>query len=280
MPVPQALATLAERLRCPHCGAALVPADGTLVCAAGHSYDIARQGYVSLPRPGRQVHPGDSAEMVAAREAFLGAGHYEPIARAVSAVAGRPRVAVDLGAGTGYYLAALLDGHDDAWGLAIDASRPALRRAARAHPRMAAVACDVWQPLPVADAAADLVIDVFAPRNAPEIARILAPHGTLVVVTPTQDHLREIVPLLGMLDVDADKQERLSDQLSPYFESVRRERAEFRMSLGRDDVQALVAMGPSAHHVTAEEVRRRLPDGELAITASVMVEAFRHATGG
>ena len=55
--------------------------------------------------------------MVAARDEFLGAGHFEPIADATAAAAleaigeraGTPGFAVDLGAGTGYQLARLLD---------------------------------------------------------------------------------------------------------------------------------------------------------------------------
>ena len=111
--------------------------------------------------------------MVAARDEFLGAGHFEPIADAAAAAAleavgeraGTPGFALDLGAGTGYQLARLLDSLPAWRGLALDASAPALRRAARAHPRMAAVACDVWGELPLQDGAADLALNVFAPRN-------------------------------------------------------------------------------------------------------------------
>ena len=200
-----ALAEVASRLRCPHCAAPFVLAT-SLTCATGHSFDVARQGYVSLG-----TGPGDTAEMVAAREAFLGAGHFAPITEVVaSAHAGE--LVVELGAGTGHHLAALLE-RGSAHGIALDTSKPALKRAARAHPRLAAVACDVWAALPVQDGAADLVIDVFAPRNGPEIARILS--GTLLVITPTQDHLAELIEPLGLLDVDPGKPARLHASVEP-----------------------------------------------------------------
>jgi 23S rRNA (guanine745-N1)-methyltransferase len=218
--------------------------------------------------------------MVDARERFLTAGHYSPIAEAVTAAA-RPLVdgpgcVADLGAGTGYHLAALLQELAEARGIALDASRPALRRAARAHPRIAAVACDVWQRLPIQDGAVDLILDVFAPRNGVEIARVLAPHGALIVVTPTPDHLRELVSTLGLLDVDADKEARVRAGLSP-LTPVDRHDVEFDMTLGHDDVEALIAMGPSAHHVNADDVRRRVAElpGDLRVTASVTVQTFR-----
>jgi 23S rRNA (guanine745-N1)-methyltransferase len=225
--------------------------------------------------------------MVAARETFLGAGHYAPIAAAINgaaqAVVGRitqraPSI-VDLGAGTGYYLAALLEELGDGWGIALDASPAALRRALCAHPQIAAVACDVWQRLPLQDAAAHLAVNVFAPRNGREIARVLAPSGALIVVTPTPHHLEQLVPALGLLAIDADKEARVRGTLSPHLEAIDRRRVEFDMTLTHRDVQALVAMGPSARHLDPHDVPRQLahlPD-EVRVTAAVNVETFRRA---
>ena len=240
------------------------------MCAEGHSFDIARQGYISLTLPQRRPHRGDSTEMVAARESFLGAGHFEPIADAVTAAAFVTGCVVDLGAGTGYYLARLLDSQPTSAGIALDASRPALRRAARAHPRITAVACDIWDQLPLHDGAADLVLNVFAPRNGEEIARVLAPAGELIVVTPMQRHLHE---LPGLLSVDERKEERLLAELSPWLAEVARRNLEFELSLSREDAGNLIAMGPSAHHVTEVELPER-----IEVTVSVTVETFRHAS--
>ena len=280
-----ALAAAASSLRCPNCGASLAHAERALSCTNGHSFDVARQGYVALLPPRRATAGGDSSEMVAARDAFLGAGHYVPLAAALSAAAravvaapasGAAGCVVDLGAGTGHHLAALLEALPGRHGIALDSSRPALRRAARAHPRIAAVACDVWVELPLQDASADLVVDVFAPRNGPEIARVLSARGGLVVVTPTDRHLNELVPVLGMLAVDADKQARVRATLSPHLKSASRSDVDFEMNLGHADVQALVAMGPSAHHLGAADMRRGIAElpPKVGVTASVIVETF------
>ncbi|MFI5037267.1 MAG: putative RNA methyltransferase [Solirubrobacterales bacterium] len=278
------LAALAPLLRCPHCGAPLAPADRALVCDRGHSFDVARQGHVALLSPGRRIARGDSSEMVAARETFLGAGHYSPLAAAIAAAAhaasrtDRARCVVDLGAGTGYFLAALLDELPDSLGLALDSSRSALRRALRAHRRIAAIYCDVWQGLPLGDETVDLAVNVFAPRNGPEIARILSPGGALIVATPAPEHLHQLVSAVGMLRIDADKQARLRAGLPASLVSASRRHVEFDMTLGPRDVQALVAMGPSAHHLNADDVRRRLArafDDDVCVSASVMVETFR-----
>lgn len=283
-PSDSPLATLAPLLRCPQCGAPLTPAGRVLACERGHSFDLAREGHVALLPPGGKIAPGDSGEMVAARETFLGAGHYSPLAAAI-AVAARPvsrtdraPCLVDLGAGTGYFLAALLDELPDSLGLALDSSRSALRRALRAHRRTAAIYCDVWQGLPLRDHAADLVVNVFAPRNGAEIARILAPGGALVVATPAPAHLHQLVSALGLLRIDADKQARLRAGLPASLLSAGRRHVEFDMTLSRRDVQALVAMGPSAHHLDADDVRRHVTrafDDHVCVTASVMVQVFR-----
>src|SRR4051812_15848265 len=76
------LADVMPYLRCPLCGQALAELDATLRCPRGHSFDQARQGYVQLTA-GPVAHTGDTGEMVAARAAFLAAGHYDFISRAL-----------------------------------------------------------------------------------------------------------------------------------------------------------------------------------------------------
>jgi 23S rRNA (guanine745-N1)-methyltransferase len=231
-------ADVVRLLVCPHCGSVFSLAERALRCAAGHSFDIARQGYVNLLPGDSRSGTGDTAPMVRARRAFLEAGHFSRLRDAVAEAAGRavleagsrppPAEAepdsagaiIDVGAGTGYYLAGVLDRLPDRIGLALDLSRFALRRAARAHERMGAAACDTWRRLPVHDNCAVLVLDVFAPRNPPEFRRILEPEGRLLIVTPTNRHLRELTPLLGMLGVDTRKQDRLDAKVSGHFALV------------------------------------------------------------
>lgn len=248
-----------------------------LRCADGHSFDIARQGYVNLV-PG----PGDTPAMVEARESFLAAGHYRRLGDALADEARGIEAAgavVDLGAGTGHYLARVLDALDKRTGLAIDSSTAALRRAARAHPRVAAVGADLWRDLPLRDGVAALILSVFAPRNAPEMARVLAPGGALLAVTPTTRHLFELVGPLGLLSVPDDKEDRLDEQLGAHFALDERRTVEHSMFLARDEAAQLVRMGPSAWHVDEQTVDERLanlPD-PLTVTASITLSRYARA---
>ncbi|PYG02057.1 23S rRNA m(1)G-748 methyltransferase [Georgenia satyanarayanai] len=273
------------QLRCPVCAAALQRTDRSVRCAGGHGFDLARQGYLTLLGGGSRAGQGDTADMVAAREAFLGRGHYAPIAAALAETAttvpaadddGDTPLVLDLAGGTGFYLAAVLDALPAAVGLDVELSPYAARRAARAHPRLAAVRADVWQRLPLATGSAAAVLSVFGPRNAPEIARVLAPGGRLVVVAPSQDHLAEIIGPLGMIGVAPDKADRLARQLADF--AVVEERAvRYRAAMTREDVTLEALMGPSAHHVDRDALTAAalaLPDA-VDVTVSVTVATYR-----
>jgi 23S rRNA (guanine745-N1)-methyltransferase len=65
--------------------------------------------------------------------------------RATALAGDGPGLVVDVGAGTGHHLAAVLDALTAHHGVALDVAKAAARRAARAHPRAAAVVCDVWR---------------------------------------------------------------------------------------------------------------------------------------
>jgi 23S rRNA (guanine745-N1)-methyltransferase len=260
-------------LRCPVCEQGLSRADRVLRCAAGHGFDLARQGYANLSN-GRVPYPGDTAEMVTDRETFLNAGLYAFIADALAAHASQEsgdRLVVDAGTGTGYYLAHVLQAAGDSTGLGIDVSKAALRRAARAHPRAAAVLADLWRPLPIRDGAAVLLLNVFAPRNGAEFHRVLRPDGVLLVVTPAQDHLTELIDAHGLIHVDPDKAARVADSLGAHFTAVESRVLRHRVKLTGPEVRTLIGMTPNAHHVPAAT----RPDEAATVTAAITLTAYR-----
>lgn len=275
------LSDVVDLLACPHCRRPLVQCDRTVRCSAGHTFDIARQGYVNLRSGRRTVGTADTADMVAARSAFLDAGHYAPITRlVVSAAADTVRDAgavIDVGAGPGHHLASVLDARPDRRGLALDLSTYAARRAARCHPRAGAVVCDVWRDLPVRPATAAAALSIFAPRNAAEIARVLTARGALVVVTPLPTHLTELIGALDLLRVDADKPDRLRRQLAPAFVREAEERLTYALALSRADVATVVRMGPSAWHINGAALAERtaaLPE-PVEVTVAVRLSVHR-----
>jgi 23S rRNA (guanine745-N1)-methyltransferase len=279
----ETLSRAADLLRCPVCAGRLSLGERALACSRGHSFDIARQGYVNLTAGRAGPGTGDSAAMVTAREEFLGAGHYRPIAASAQSLAARlvpahgdDGLAVDLAGGTGYYLAQVLDALPGRAGLCVDLSAPALRRAARAHPRAAAIGADAWQPLPLAERAAVLVLSIFGPRNAAEIGRILTPGGTLIIAAPGPAHLAELRGPIGIIGIDDDKDRRIADAFGGYDQAGEAD-VRFQLRLNHAGLAALVGMGPSARHIAPETLTARIramPTPVMA-TADVRVRAFR-----
>lgn len=277
----RALDSAVTYLRCPVCGGPMSLRGTQVACRRHHSFDVARHGYVNLcaGRPGPGT--GDSAAMVAARDHFLGRGHYRPLAASVRSLAAPCEGAgqglvVDLAGGTGYYLAEILDALPARPGLCIDLSVPALRRASRAHPRAAALAANIWQRLPLAADSAAVVLSVFGPRNAAEIDRVLTADGVLIIAAPGTGHLRELRQPLGMIGIDPGKPRRLANAFSRYA-TCGVTTVNYQLSLDHADLAALVAMGPSARHITPQALAARiraLPE-PATVTADVEIRVYR-----
>ena len=280
---------LVSLLRCPVCADGLALTTRTANCSRGHAYDLAKQGYLNLLPSASTGIEGDTAAMIEARGTFLAGGHYAPIRDVL--IAHTPPTATrfaEVGAGTAYYLAGVIAEPEAAEagaaeggpagervGIALDVSRYAARRAAKVDSRIGSVVCDAWKELPLRDGVADVVLDVFAPRNASEMRRVLAPGGTLLVVTPNQAHLAELIAVLGMVRVDEEKERRLRDSLAGEFMQTDSARVEVGMRLDHRSVEQLVAMTPSARHLQPAELTERIAvladpvEVTLSVTLSV-----------
>lgn len=235
------IAQAVSALRCPFCGTGLTEKGRSLVCKNRHSFDIARQGYVNLL--GRSSpENADTPEMVLARQRWLAAGWYSPIARAVAEEVDQAELIVEAGVGTGYYLSSCLE--KGALGIGTDVSVAACKKAAKAHPRISAVVADTWAGLPLGNAVADAVLCLFAPRNLVEFRRLLRPGGKLLLVVPNPGHLKELRVANALLRIPPDK----ADQVSAALRNPKEIRLRFPLELTADDAKDLIAMGPNAFH--------------------------------
>lgn len=285
------LSHIIDVLADPNDGSALTGADDftRLVSGSGHSFDVAKQGYVTLSAGAGLKHKGDSIEMVNARETFLSLGHFAPF---VEAVTGAVQDALDaaelpetvaptlleVGAGTGYYLAHTLDSIADARGVGLDISPHAAKHLAKCHPRVGAVVADVWERLPLQDDSVDAISVVFAPRNPAEFQRILRPGGEVIVLTPGVGHLDELREPLGILGVEEGKIERMYEQAAGHLEQAADPvDLSFPMNLDRASIAAQVGMSPSARHLSAEVLAERmelLPES-MTVTARARLDRLR-----
>lgn len=263
-----------------------------LVSETGHSYDVAKQGYVTLASGAGIAHEGDSPEMVASREAFLSRGHFAPFVetvteRVLDALQGLPLddaattpTILEVGAGTGYYLSHTLDAVENSRGVGVDIAVPAAKHLAKAHRNIGAVVADVWEGLPLRDASVDVITVIFAPRNPQEFARVLVDDGEVLILTPQAGHLDELREPLGILGVEEGKIERMLEQATGHLVPVGEpELIEFPMSLDRESIAAQVGMSPSARHLDPEVLAERvaaLPE-TMTVTARAQLTRLKKA---
>ena len=179
---------------CPSCGAVLTQADKQWFCRNGHSFDVARQGYVNLlpVTQKHSLHPGDTRDQVAARRAFLDAGFYAPLAKAVCRTAleyaPTARAILDVGCGEGYYSAQIAHELPQAALYGLDISKDAVRLAAGRY-KSGVWLCATAAHLPFPEHSFDLLISMFSLTVPKEFHRVLTPGGTFLQVLAAEDHL-------------------------------------------------------------------------------------------
>ena len=285
------LSHIVDILADPNDGTALSGADdfSRLVSESGHSFDVAKQGYVTLAAGAGLKHKGDDMDMVNARETYLAMGNFAPFVEAVtgavqdaldsaSLAESKPASLLEVGAGTGYYLAHTLDSIAEARGVGLDISPHAAKHLAKCHPRVGAVVADVWERLPIRDESVDAISVVFAPRNPAEFQRALAPGGQVIVLTPGAGHLDELREPLGMLGVEEGKVERMYEQAEGFLEQAADPvDISFPIELDKASVAAQVGMSPSARHISAGELAERMAalPPTLTVTARARLDRLR-----
>jgi 23S rRNA (guanine745-N1)-methyltransferase len=263
-------------LTCPLCREALAVAAKTCRCPRGHSFDRAKEGYVSLLH-GRQKGEGrgDSREMILARDRVHRAGVFDPLVAALAALPFDrfPRELLELGCGEGFFLGHLTRAHGIATSYGLDLSVDAVKLAAKNLPSSLIVRADLLQPLPFANASLDLVASIFAPRPLPEIKRVLRPGGSALFVYPEPAHWHELRAFLPLAGIGEDK---LPAGGLEGFTLVPTPPVHAPRELSHALLVDLVAMSPSIHRLIREGTPwPTLLPASLTATLSVRMALYR-----
>lgn len=166
-----------------------------MVCERGHSFDVARSGYINLlqPQDRRSKHPGDTAAGVAARRRLHDRGVTVPLLDAIAEMmAARPgEVVLDAGCGDGFYLGSLAQRSGfDAHG--VDISVPAVDAAARRYRECQWIVANADRFIPYAEGSFSMVLSITARMNPGEFRRVLRDDGRLLVALPAPEDLIEL----------------------------------------------------------------------------------------
>jgi 23S rRNA (guanine745-N1)-methyltransferase len=246
-----------------------------VVCPRGHSFDIARSGYINLlqPQDRRSRQPGDSSEAVAARRRLHDLGVTAPLLRDIAALLHPTAndIVLDAGCGDGFYLGAIAgEGGSQAPGLSayglnaygLDISIPAVNAAARRFPACKWIVANADRFVPFADRSFTAILSITGRMNAAEFRRVLREDGSLLVALPAPD---DLIELRG---IGRDRVPRTLETFANQFELVDQRRATTQADL---DASAV-------HDVLLSIYRplRRTPAEAMRVTLSLDLLLFRN----
>ena len=168
---------------------------GRLVCPRGHSFDVARSGYINLlqPQDRRSKQPGDARAAVEARRRLHDRGVTGPLLAAIGEMmeASSGEVVLDGGCREGYYLGTLARRFGfKAHG--IDISIAAADAAARRYPECEWIVANADRLVPYADGSFSTVLSITGRMNEPEFRRVVQRGGKLLVAVAAPDDLIEL----------------------------------------------------------------------------------------
>jgi 23S rRNA (guanine745-N1)-methyltransferase len=260
------------------CHRPLLREDRRVVCRNGHSFDIARTGYLNLlqPQDRRAPRPGDSAQLLAARRRFLGSAAAAPLVAAIGDLltVDEGDAVLEVGCGEGHHLAHVAarfacDGHG------VDISVAAIDAAARRHPRLGWVVANADRFLPYTRGSFRVVLSITSRMNAPEFRRVLRGDGTLLVAVPGPDDLVELRRAALGEGVRRDRVERTVATFAPRFTLQRHARVHH---VARLDAAAVADVLTGAYRAIRARERARLASiGDVDVTLSRDVLLFRPA---
>lgn len=264
------------------CGLPLVRDAQSFRCARGHTFDVARSGYIHLlqPQDRRAKEPGDSRDAVRARRALLDSGFgtalESSLVEAITELSlARGSIVLDAGSGEGHYLAATAR-HFEACAIGVDISTSAIEAAAKRHREPTWIVANADRRLPVRDASIDLVLSIDGRRNPEEFARVLRADGALVVAVPAEDDLAELrAAVLGAVHTK-DRAGVVTAEFVAGFGVVSRRVARAVVTLAAESLSQLaIATYRCARHREGERLEAI---ASLAVTTSHHVMTFRKSS--
>ena len=249
---------------CSICKTKLRKVGNSFQCENGHSFDIAKQGYVNLSR--KQKKTGDNKAMVLARTNFLEKNPYDFMRKRVGEIIASYHLGslLDIGCGQGYYT--------KTWQaekkVGIDLSKEAIAYAAK-HDRSTLYIVDTIYDLPFEADSFDCVVSVFTPLPIKEIERVLRPNGHLITVSPAREHLYELKQqLYEHVILNKEERENMGDLVLCHDEVITEQKE-------IDDIWDLFEMTPYRYKSPKDEIKQIEKLKKLNVTFSFLIKIFR-----
>jgi 23S rRNA (guanine745-N1)-methyltransferase len=279
--------TQATNIACPIDGERLVSSGKQLSCSNGHTFDIARKGYVNLlpVQHKRSKQPGDSKAMVLARSRFLDSGIYMPVAKKLNELVlsqmreDRDLCVLDAGCGEGYYLDRLChflseqDGQASLSFIGLDISKDAILQSSRRNKQICWLVGTNRQP-PVLAESVDIILCLFGFVSVEGFSKILKPGGLLILVDPGAEHLKELREIIYPEVNKTEQNETVAEQSG--FTSLMKEALTYHARIdSNEQINHLLLMTPHFYRASREGRARAEKLSELDVTVDVFFRVLQ-----
>jgi len=278
-----------QQLACPLDGLKLQTLGNTLTCPQGHSYDIARQGYVNLlpVQQKKSREPGDSKEMIAARKRHLDAGFYAPIATRLAELSvshsqqGAMTSCLDAGCGEGYYLSFYADYLEQkkrggVYLTGLDISKAAIIAAAKRQSDITWVVGNS-QHAPVMSSSVNLIWSVFGFHHLHGFRNMLCQNGKLIMVEAGPQHLIEIREIIYSHVRQTESVSQKEFDASGFCQIDRQTLTYQTAPLSSDQLADLLLMTPHLFRASSEGKQAMSQVQNMVLTVDVSYRVFELA---
>ncbi len=271
-------------LLCPLDHSVLKNNQNSFICAQGHTFDCAKEGYVNLlpVQNKRSKMPGDNKEMVQARKQFLNTNLYEKISDALINhlhASNNEQTVLDAGCGEGYYLNRLCKiaqqkGHSIK-GVGLDISKFAIQAAAKRNKDLTWLVASN-KLIPLKDDSLDVLICAFGFPVYAEFAKKLKSQGKLILIETAEHHQKELKNILYP-QVKPYSELKLQPAQEHGFIHETQSKTCYEINLNKQQIAQLLAMTPHLYRAPKTGIAAVQALDFLTLTVDVNIHVFHKA---
>jgi 23S rRNA (guanine745-N1)-methyltransferase len=182
--------------------------------------------------------------------------------------------ALDSGCGEGFYTQqALRQTNSKRTILGTDISKYAVKIAAKKYPKNFFFVSSAYQ-LPIASESIDLVLSVFSPNDPQEFSRVLKPDGYILVVSPAENHMKQLAELI--YSEFRPHEHNIEASLEQHFALHFAKKVCFEIVIkDAETLQALHKMTPYFYNTSKEAHEKIAASQDIAITCDFHLSVFK-----
>ncbi|MCZ0717542.1 putative RNA methyltransferase [Aerococcus kribbianus] len=271
-----------DDLTCPHCQEKLAWTGQQVSCPQGHSFDLAKSGYLNLAPQHQEKHY--HKDLFVARYQLM-AQHefYQGIYQDILALLDKHHYQahnschiIDLGTGEGSHFDQFLQAYQSAYpqdnfaAMGFDLAKDGIQIAAKHHYQALWTVADLGH-IPLADNSVDLALTILSPSNYNEVKRVLKTGGYLIKVIPGPNYLAELRACVLSADKQKQDSQTTMSRFQTEFNQVDAIDYQRDFTLNSSSRDALLKMTPLTWHADAEQLAAAQKLSHIQVDLKILI---------